>query len=137
MWYRSPEPTGSIMPAVLEEKTQELASVVEGTWEKLKEGDGDGNGAGGLGTGVLRAIFDPIVQRTEECTPELCEMKCPSCNQNGSTTTPIHSNYWNKGCAQLFADDECYPSVIRRFEQFGCVNAKEKSTNSNRSYTGS
>ena len=78
MWYRSPEPTGSIMPAVLEEKTQELASVVEGTWENLKEGDGDGdgngdgNGAEGLGTGVLRAIFDPIVQRTEECTPELC-----------------------------------------------------------------
>ena len=52
MWYRSPEPTGSIMPAVLEEKTQELASVVEGTWEKLKEGDGDGNGGGDGGGNV-------------------------------------------------------------------------------------
>ena len=42
VWYRPPERTSSITPAVLEEKREVPTSVVEGTWENVKEGDGDG-----------------------------------------------------------------------------------------------
>ena len=41
VWYRPPERTSSITPAVLEEKREVPTSVVEGTWENVKEGDGD------------------------------------------------------------------------------------------------
>ena len=71
------------------------------------------------------AIFDPLVQRPE-CTPDLRSMKCPICKQKGTSTTPINSNYWNEGCTPLFADKECYPSVIRRYGHLGNAKAKEK-----------
>ena len=56
----------------------------------------------------------------------LRSMKCPICKQKGTSTTPINSNYWNEGCEPLFADKECYPSVIRRYEHLGNAKAKEK-----------
>ena len=45
MWYRPPERTSSTTPAVLEEMIEVPTSMVEGTWDNVKEGDGDDDSA--------------------------------------------------------------------------------------------
>ena len=45
VWYCPPERTSSTTPAVLEEMIEVPTSMVEGTWDNVKEGDGDDDSA--------------------------------------------------------------------------------------------